>query len=189
MTFARVGGGTAPAAVMTAADGSWFQTGFASAGNFSVTPSRAGFGFAPATRFFTGSDSDLDLLDFTATCPRTPIAFGQTLSGTLTTTDCRALDNAAIVADQYVFMAAAGTKMVATLSSTAFDTFLALYGPDGSLIAFNDDFAGTNSRIPDDDISLELVESGQYVLEVSPSEVGFTGGYTISLTPAPKASR
>ena len=185
MTFARVGGGTAPAAVMTAADGTWFQTGFASSGNFSVTPSRAGFGFAPATRFFTGGDPDLDFLDFTATCPRTPIAIGQTLSGTITATDCRALGDDTISADQYVFMGAAGAQVVITMTSAAFDTFLALYGPDGSLLAFNDDFSGTNSRIPDDTVSFTLPDSGQYVVEASPFQAGLTGAYTVSVTGAP----
>src|SRR4029453_9449983 len=82
LTFARIGGGTAPAPVQTDAGGAWSQSGFVNGPgvSYTVTPSRAGLTFAPASLTFETDRADLDFVG-TPGCSATPIAPGQTLSG------------------------------------------------------------------------------------------------------------
>ncbi len=184
VAFARpTGGGVAPAAVTTDVNGVWSQTGFVNGIFYSATPSKPGRIFVPAALTFRTSD-EATALDFEATCPATPIAFGQTLSGTIAATDCRAADDPAVSADRYVFMGSALAPVAISMSSTAFDTFLVLYGPDGTLLATNDDSGGsTNSRIPaESGFFFELPQSGQYIIEATPLAPGLTGAYTINVT-------
>jgi subtilase family serine protease/subtilisin-like proprotein convertase family protein len=184
--FARTAGtGAVPAAVVTDAQGFWSQSGFATTGAYRATPALTGFVFTPVAQLFDAATAGLDSLNFDASCPSTPIAFGQTRSGTITATDCRASDDFSVSADRYVFEATAGTPVAIGMGSTAFDTFLVLYGPDGAVIAVNDESSGPaafNSRIPADLGFLELPQSGQYVIETSPLGPGATGAYSVTLS-------
>ena len=187
VTFLKTTPGTAPtpAAVVTDASGFWSQSGFATSAAYRATPSLTGFTFSPPARDFAATTPGLDDLSFAASCPATSIAFGQTRTGTIAATDCRAADNSVISADRYVFEASAGTPVAISMTSTAFDTFLMLYGPSGDVVALNDDSGGTsNSRIPADGGFLELQESGQYVIEASPLAPGGTGAYAVTLSVA-----
>ena len=91
-------------------------------------------------------------------CPKTPIAEGNT-SGTLEPTDCRSGQGGRLDAfiDLYTFSGVAGQRvrleMNASVTSAqgGLDTFLYLFGPDGTVVAENDDIdlgRVTNSRIP-----------------------------------------
>src|SRR6185503_10860152 len=81
-------------------------------------------------------------------------------------------------------MGSALAPVAITMSSTVFDTFLVLYGPDGTLLAANDDSGGgTNARIPaESGFFLELPQSGQYIIEATPLAAGLTGAYTINVS-------
>jgi subtilase family serine protease len=186
MSFARVTGtGATPPAVITGPDGSFSQTGFGATSTYRVTPALTGFVFTPSSLTFPAAGLGLDELYFEANCPATPILFGQTRTGTITATDCRASDDGSISADRYSFEAVAGTPVAISMSSSAFDTFLILIGPSGDIIALNDESSGPgtfNSRIPQDFGTIELPESGQYMIEVSPLGPGATGPYSVTLS-------
>ncbi len=83
-------------------------------------------------------------------CAPTPIAFGQTINGTLTMNSCPVDDGS--VLDAYSFSATAGQQVSILMTSANFDTFLFLINPDGTILTFDDDGGGgsngTDSRIP-----------------------------------------
>lgn len=111
-------------------------------------------------------------------CPITATTeIGQTTSGALTNSDCRsALDTGSFV-DRYTLNVQAGQQVSLVLTSFAFDTFLLLYGPDGKLIAFNDDSNFTltlNSAL-----FFEAVADGTYTIEVSSFYSNVTGDYQL----------
>src|SRR6185369_4264060 len=120
-------------------------------------------------------------------CPSTSIAAGKTISATLTT-GCVFTGTSRYV-DLYDFTATAGQQVVIAMSSSAFDTYLFLNGPDNHTIAQNDDGGGgTNSRIPANAGSFTLPTTGAYrIFATSYSQdgtTGSTGPYTISLSSA-----
>jgi len=82
----------------------------------------------------------------------TPIAFGQTLSGTISTFG---------EIDQYTFDALAGDSLYVLMSTTSgLDPYFRLYAPDGSLIASKPAYSPSDAEI---DIN-SLPASGTYVL-------------------------
>ncbi|MEM2126207.1 MAG: pre-peptidase C-terminal domain-containing protein, partial [Candidatus Methanosuratincola sp.] len=117
-------------------------------------------------------------------CAVTPISTGQTVSGSLSTSDCRSpVRGSSYYADRYSFSASAGQQVAILLTSSAFDTYLYLIGPDGSVIARDDDGGGgTNSRIPSGSGFYSLPSSGTYIIEVTSFYSNSTGDYTLSLT-------
>ncbi|MFZ5945608.1 MAG: hypothetical protein ACOYVD_16050 [Bacillota bacterium] len=57
LNFSRTNGSdSAPSSVVTGADGSWKQTGFASGVSYKVTPQRQGYIFTPGSSNFTGGE-------------------------------------------------------------------------------------------------------------------------------------
>jgi hypothetical protein len=119
-------------------------------------------------------------------CGSNPISVGQTISGSLDTTDCRSgqpeRPNAFI--DLYTFAGSAGQQVrIEMNTTTGFDTFLYLFGPDASVVAFNDDIvSGTqqNSRIPLSGF-FSLPQTGVYTIEATSFDNGVNGGYTLAL--------
>ncbi len=86
-------------------------------------------------------------------------------------------------ADRYSFSASAGQQVAILLTSSAFDTYLYLIGPSGTVIAQNDDGGGgTNSRIPASSGYYTLPSTGTYIIEVTSYAVNATGIYTLSLS-------
>ncbi len=116
-----------------------------------------------------------------------PIAFGATVSGSLSVGDCLSQmrlrpGNQRPYADRYSFSATAGQQLALTLSSTAFDTYLYLLGPSGTVIAEDDDGGGGhNSRIPAGSGFFSVPSSGNYTIEVTSYAVNETGSYQLSL--------
>ncbi|HEX8684914.1 MAG TPA: Calx-beta domain-containing protein, partial [Pyrinomonadaceae bacterium] len=123
-----------------------------------------------------------------------PIAMQQTWAGTIEATDCVAAQPNRMTAfeDLYTFAARAGQRVRVEMSSTSspgVDTYLYLFGPDGAIVAENDDIVrgeNTNSRIPvaDGDF-LTLPQTGVYTIaattfDASSSYVG--RGYTVRLS-------
>lgn len=108
----------------------------------------------------------------------TPISCGQSSSGTLATTDAMSTVRTTSLADVYTFDGVSGTPVTITMSSTAFDTWLVLKSPSGSVVAQDDDGnGGTNSKI-----SHTPTTSGTFTIEATSYAANATGGYTIALT-------
>ncbi|MBV9927079.1 MAG: DUF4214 domain-containing protein [Acidobacteria bacterium] len=119
----------------------------------------------------------------------TQIAFGQTVNGTLATTDCTTGQPGRLTAfeDIYTFTARAGQNVRISLSTAGtpgIDTYLYLFGPDGTLVAENDDIVlgtNTNSRIPVNGF-LSLPQTGIYTIAATTFDNNTTGSYTLQLT-------
>ncbi len=98
----------------------------------------------------------------------TPLVVPSTITGALTTTSCR-LSDGTYVHRYEINVATAATHQI-TLTSTAFDAYLAIFSAAGALLAENDDGAGgTNARL-----SLAL-QPGRYIVfatSFGPGEVG-----------------
>ncbi|MDQ8023334.1 MAG: kelch repeat-containing protein [Moraxellaceae bacterium] len=85
---------------------------------------------------------------------------------------------------RYTFNAAPGNLVSIQLSSSAFDTYVYLKNPAGTVIAANDDGGGgTNSRIPAGSgvLTLPAGSAGIYTIEVTSYYSGSTGAYNLTL--------
>lgn len=113
----------------------------------------------------------------------TLISVGQTLTGTLATSDQRSPSRgASYFADLYTFGASAGQRVAVALTSSAFDAYLYLIGPSGAIVAQDDDGAGgTNARIPPGGGFLTLPATGTYTVEVTSYSPAAVGGYALSM--------
>jgi len=119
-------------------------------------------------------------------CASTPVTIGQTLNGILTTTDCRYPTGSNWYSDAYSFNGTAGQQVAIAMSSSSFDTWLALISPTGSELTIdNDGGGGTNSRIPATNGFYTLPSSGTYLIQASSNLTNATGSYTLSLSAPP----
>ena len=120
-------------------------------------------------------------------CAPTPINYGQTINGTLATSDCPVRDGPYV--DAYSFNGTAGQQISILMTSSAFDTFLILLNPDGSTLRIDDDGGdGTNSRIPPGSGFITLTTAGTYTILATsfwapgdPEGDGGVGPYSITL--------
>ena len=125
-------------------------------------------------------------------CPSAPINFGETKSGALAATDCRLPADSSFI-DVYTFSGAAGQPISVAMSSTALDAYLFLLTPSGSVLAEDDNGAGTtDARIPAGSGTITLPSNGVYTIYANSSLAGETGAYTLTLngtavTPPPAA--
>ena len=121
-----------------------------------------------------------------SSCSSSPIGLGQTLSGALEATDCRSgqPERPDAFIDLYTFTGGAGQQVrIEMNATTTLDTFLYVFGPDGSIVASNDDIVSgtqTNSRIPLAGF-FTLPQAGLYTIEATSFDSGETGGYTLAL--------
>ena len=115
--------------------------------------------------------------------PVVPIALGQTLEGTLSSSDGRSRDRGdGYYADHYYFSASAGQPIVIFLTSPDFDTYLYLFIADSSVMAADDNGGGgTNSRIPSTSGLINLPTNAAYMIEVTSSDLNRAGAYMLSL--------
>src|SRR6185295_9969913 len=156
------------------------QSGFAADNSFTATPSKTGFSFNPPSATFDTSRNDLDFVS--VSCPATSITLGASVNGTLATTDCRATQRPQSFADRYTFTTTAPGHVSLALTSTAFDTFLYLFGPN-NFVAFNDDSGNSlNSRIPANGGVVTLPTAGTYTIEATSFRADAVGVYSLSLT-------
>jgi uncharacterized protein (TIGR03437 family) len=111
-------------------------------------------------------------------CAMSPISIGQTISGSLTSSDCRSIARGAgdYYADRYVFNAAAGQAISIAVPTRDYDEYLYLIGPDGAALASAD-----SPPIPSSGL-LSLPASGRYIIEVTSYSSGRSGNYTLTLT-------
>jgi hypothetical protein len=120
-----------------------------------------------------------------------PINFGQTINGSLADGDCVSpvtkpgqTQPDGSLADEYTFNGTAGQQIAISMSSTAFDTYLYLLRPDGTVLAQNDDAnqdSDPNSRIPPNGFII-LPFSGTYSILASSFAPEARGAYTLTLT-------
>lgn len=111
-----------------------------------------------------------------------PIGFGATISGELADGDGQ--NDAGQIADGYTFEGRAGQRVIVTMSSDAFDTWLDLYAGEGGgqyVVDSDDDGAGegTNSRL-----TYTLLEDGLYTIHARGFAEDGRGGYEIGLSEA-----
>ncbi|MCA1566847.1 MAG: pre-peptidase C-terminal domain-containing protein [Acidobacteria bacterium] len=113
-----------------------------------------------------------------------PISFGQTVNGTLAAGDClNPIEADGSRVDEYTFTGSAGQQIAVSMSA-AFDTFLYLLNPDGTVLAVNDDAnaqVSTNSRIPPTGF-ITLPSSGVYSILANSFRPEDGGPYTLALT-------
>lgn len=138
----------------------------------------------PRSPYPTGVFINLTVTGTSAGCTLTPTSIGQTVSGDLTTSDCRSpIKGNQYYADRYSFNASAGQQIALQLTSSEFDTHVYLLGTGGQTLSNDDDGGGgTNSRIPAGNGFFTLPSNGTYIIEVSSSLENKTGKYTLSLT-------
>lgn len=145
------------------------------------------WGYTPTSANNYGYHNPADyigIIDVSPPCQMTSINVGQTVNGTLSTSDCRSpVRGSSYYADRYSFNATLGQQVSILLTSSAFDTYLYLLGPSGSVLTENDDGGGgTNSRIPPGSGFYSLPSSGTYIIEVTSYYQNATGAYTLSLS-------
>ena len=111
----------------------------------------------------------------------TPTATATTLTGSLTTTDCKLSDGSFYVKVYKLTVAATATVQI-DLSSTRFDTFLYLLDSGLAKIDANDDAfqpQNTDSRIS------RSLAPGTYFIGVNSYRNGATGAYTLTVKTVP----
>lgn len=118
------------------------------------------------------------------------IAYGQTVAGELTATDCTLSGGNPSYVDYWQFQGTAGdlvTIDMAGVPGAFFDTYLALLDATGVVVAQNDDFgSGTDSHI-----AFALTSTGTWVIGATSLLSQITGSYTLTLhatTPPPPPS-
>jgi hypothetical protein len=169
VTFAVTAGGGTVMVGATTTNGD----GIASAGRWTLGP-------AAGQNTVTATVGSLSPIIFNATAGGDPCTLsvrytlGTTVSGSLTTTDCR-LPSGEYV-DFYDTSLPSAQAVSFTMSSTALDSWLELYDGNGSLVGFNDDASsGTNNA------ALRVfAPAGAYFLAASSLAAGETGAYQIS---------
>jgi uncharacterized protein YjdB len=143
-------------------------TGVAAGGPVTVTATIAG---KSGTGSVTVTSSPCDA--------STPITLGQSLSGTLSNTDC-ALEDGSFM-DQYQIAVTANARIQIDVTSSAFDTYVILFlrNPDGTKVAVgadNNSAGGTNARITRDALAGET-----YVIGANSLLPNITGTYQVSV--------
>ncbi len=117
-------------------------------------------------------------------CPITPYPINQSVLGSLDTTDCRSITDPNAYADLYSFTGQAGQQVSIAQITPAFDAYLTLFAPNGTILSVNDDGnpgVSTDSRIPPGTGYFVLPFTGTYLIEASSYNADEVGGYTLTL--------
>jgi hypothetical protein len=102
------------------------------------------------------------------------VARGITSSQTLQASDCPRPGG--YYGDQFFIYVAPGQPVTVSMSSTAVDSYIAIYDPNGSVLIVNDDKDGTTK---DAQVVFTPSVEGFYGIIASSGNVGATGGYTV----------
>ncbi|MDX2033321.1 MAG: zinc-dependent metalloprotease family protein [Blastocatellia bacterium] len=117
-------------------------------------------------------------------CPQTPLLLGQTASGSLGAGDCVLNDGSYV--DLYSFSGTTGQQISISHSSAQFDAYLLLAGPDGNVIAQDDNGGGgANARIPAGSGLYTLPATGSYTIYANSLTAGETGSYSLGTAVSP----
>jgi hypothetical protein len=103
------------------------------------------------------------------------IAMGETKTGTLTSEDPQ-LDEGEHY-HSYTFEGRAGDRVLVSLRSSAFDSYLAMLKTDVDFEEQDDDSGGNSNA----ELNVTLPETGRYVIVVTSYEGEETGSYTLSV--------
>lgn len=136
-----------------------------------------------ATSFLQGSVGayTLSITSGGGTCPATPVSIGQTLNGSLTSSDCIFAGSNRYV-DVYNFAGSAGQRVAVSMNSASFDTYLYLVNSNNQVLSEDDDGGGgTNSRVPSVSGFFTLPASGTYSIWASSFSAGSLGSYSLSV--------
>jgi Fibronectin type III domain len=109
-------------------------------------------------------------------CALQSISCGQTVSGSLATSDCALNDGS--YADYYEFLGTSGQDVTATMRSTSVDSYLALLDPSDHDVQENDNGGGGN----DARLTYHLTSSGNWAIAAGSYSPHETGPYTLTLT-------
>lgn len=113
------------------------------------------------------------------TCVSRAISPGTT-TGTLAS-NCTSPRRAGRAAALFTFNGTAGQRVSIAMSSTAVDSFLYLIGPNGQVVASDDDGGGGfNARIPEGSGLLTLPATGAYTIEATTFDPGEQGAFTLA---------
>jgi hypothetical protein len=105
------------------------------------------------------------------------VAYGQTVNGALTSTDCFLSDSDQSYVDYWQFQGTVGDVVTVDYASDDYDTYLALQDASGGIATQNDDFGNsTNSHI-----AFTLTSSGTWVITATSLLPQTTGSYSITL--------
>ncbi len=118
------------------------------------------------------------------------ITAGQTVSGTLTTSDCRwfftSTPGQVYYTDVYAFSGVAGQQISVSMSSTNLDPFLQIYNVNeintSAIVSDDDGGGGLNARIPAGSGFYTLPATGTYYLWADTAVANQTGSYTLTLS-------
>jgi Bacterial Ig-like domain (group 2) len=127
----------------------------------------------------SGTASVVVLPPLSARCDaKSPIALGQTASGSLTGTDCRLSDDT--YADKYELTLAESTPVRVLMNSASVDAYLILQDAvSGQIVAENDDGDGsTDARIE------QVLPAGRYVIAANTFEANQFGDYRLTVARA-----
>ena len=80
--------------------------------------------------------------------------------------------------DQHTFEGRAGQSVTITVESSDFDTYVAIFNPQGKLLAQNDDISKSNSNSA---VTVTLPASGTYRVVVNAYNKGDRGRYTLTV--------
>ncbi|RPH57594.1 hypothetical protein EHM82_00955, partial [bacterium] len=108
-------------------------------------------------------------------CEHRTVSCGQTVTGTLETSDCT-LDDGSHV-DFWDFQGAAGQSVTVTLRSDDFDAYVFLLDPEPQAVAEDDDSAGGS----DSQIIHTLDEDGEWTIGANSLQPNQTGSYSVTL--------
>lgn len=151
--------------------------------NFTVA-ANTGAASRTGTLTIAGATFTVEQAGVNGTCLPVPISNGQTLSGALVNGDCFSRRRTSSFADRYTFTARSGELVAITLSASI-DTYLYLFGPEGQLVAENDQGGTASSRIPASSGFLTLAAAGTYTIEVTTFSGAVTGTYSLNLNLVP----
>jgi hypothetical protein len=108
-------------------------------------------------------------------CTLQTIQCGQTVSGTLASTDCGTTSGS--YADLYQFAGTSGQTVTITERSTGFDSYLALFNPQSQDVAENNNGGGGN----DAQLVVQLNSTGNWQIAATSNSAAETGAYTLTL--------
>lgn len=124
----------------------------------------------------SGGAKALDFSKAAKSCTLQTITCGQTVSATLSSTDCTLSDGS--YADYWAFQGVSGQDVTVTMRSNSVDSYLALLDPADRDVQENNNGAGGN----DSRITYRLDSSGEWAIAAGSVSPGETGPYTLSLT-------
>ena len=189
----NVGVSTSGGCVWDVAEGASWLTVTAGApgsgpGQFTITAEPNAGGARSAVADVAGQRITVSQAPSPTACFPSLINLNQTVTGTLSAEDCRSeqTGRAQAAMDRYAFAARAGQRVRIEMNANAssLDTYLYLFGPNGAVIAENDDIVlgeQTNSRIPDSGFFL-LPATGIYTIGATSYSNNEVGGYSLILS-------